>query len=90
MQDGADTTLLSWVPSAGVGRMVRNGLNFKSADLACAQERLLGQGHTDASQVKPGDFDPEATTAAARLSEHFSQGARRDQPGPVIRSVDAE
>jgi hypothetical protein len=58
--------------------MVRNGLNFESADLACAQGRLLGQGHTDASQVKPGDFDPEATTAAARTYLNISAKAREE------------
>jgi 2-dehydro-3-deoxygluconokinase len=47
-----------WVPFDGVGRSVRNGLNFTErgfgirAALGCSD-----RGHTAASQMKPGDID---------------------------------
>jgi 2-dehydro-3-deoxygluconokinase len=57
-QGGVDQTLVKWVPYDGVGRTVRNGLNFTErgfglrAALGCAD-----RGHTAISQVMPGDFD---------------------------------
>jgi 2-dehydro-3-deoxygluconokinase len=57
-QGGVDQTLIKWVEYDGVGRQVRNGLNFTErgfgvrAALGCSD-----RGHTAISQVKPGDFD---------------------------------
>ena len=57
-QGGVDQSLVKWVPFDGVGRSVRNGLNFTErgygvrAALGCSD-----RGHTAASQMKPGDFD---------------------------------
>jgi len=57
-QGGVDQSLVKWVPFDGVGRTVRNGLNFTErgfglrAALGCSD-----RGHTAASQLKPGDFD---------------------------------
>ncbi len=57
-QGGVDQSLVKWVPFDGVGRAVRNGLNFTEqgfglrAALGCSD-----RGHTAASQLKPGDFD---------------------------------
>ena len=57
-QGGVDQSLVKWVPYDGVGRAVRNGLNFTErgfglrAALGCSD-----RGHTAASQLKPGDFD---------------------------------
>jgi 2-dehydro-3-deoxygluconokinase len=57
-QGGVDTSLVKWVPYDGVGRQVRNGLNFTErgfgvrAALGCSD-----RGHTAISQTKPGDFD---------------------------------
>ncbi len=59
-QGGVDQSLLKWVADDGVGRTVRNGLNFTErgyglrAALGCSD-----RGHTAISQVKPGDFDWE-------------------------------
>ena len=59
-QGGVDQSHLKWVPYDGVGRDVRNGLNFTErgfgvrAALGCSD-----RGHTAVSQMKPGDIDWE-------------------------------
>ncbi len=59
-QGGVDQSLVRWVPYDGVGRSVRNGLNFTEkgfgvrAALGCSD-----RGHTAASQLKAGDIDWE-------------------------------
>src|SRR5690349_6947932 len=58
LQGGVSQKYVRWVPYDGVGRTVRNGLNFTErgfgvrAALGCSD-----RGHTAASQLKPGDFD---------------------------------
>ena len=59
-QGGVDQTFVRWVPYDGVGRNVRNGLNF--TDKGYGVRAALGcsdRGHTAASQLKPGDIDWE-------------------------------
>lgn len=57
-QGGVDQSYLRFVPDDGVGRRVRNGLNFTErgfgvrAALGCSD-----RGHTAVSQLKPGDVD---------------------------------
>jgi 2-dehydro-3-deoxygluconokinase len=57
-QGGVDQTYTRWVEYDGIGRKVRNGLNFVErgfgvrAPLGCSD-----RGHTAASQLKAGDFD---------------------------------
>jgi 2-dehydro-3-deoxygluconokinase len=64
-QGGVDQTHLKWVKYDGVGRTVRNGLNFTErgfgvrAALGCSD-----RGHTAVSQLKPGDIDWERIFAA--------------------------
>jgi 2-dehydro-3-deoxygluconokinase len=59
-QGGVDQSHLKWVKYDGVGREVRNGLNFTErgfgvrAALGCSD-----RGHTAVSQLKPGDIDWE-------------------------------
>ena len=59
-QGGVDQSHLKWVKDDGVGRTVRNGLNFTErgfgvrAALGCSD-----RGHTAVSQMKPGDVDWE-------------------------------
>jgi len=59
-QGGVDQTYTKWVEYDGIGRQVRNGLNFVErgfgvrAPLGCSD-----RGHTAASQLKKGDFDWE-------------------------------
>lgn len=58
LQGGVDTQFIRWVPYDGVGRRVRNGLNFTERGFGV--RGALGipdRGHTAASQLRPGDFD---------------------------------
>ncbi|MGH9561129.1 MAG: sugar kinase [Terracidiphilus sp.] len=58
LQGGVDTSLIRWVPYDGVGRTVRNGLNFTERGFGLrAAVGCSDRGHTAVSQVKPGDFD---------------------------------
>ena len=60
LQGGVDLSLLKWVPYDGVGRTVRNGLNFTERGFGI--RGALGvsdRGNTAASQLKPGDIDWE-------------------------------
>ncbi|MEU4693984.1 sugar kinase [Actinoplanes sp. NPDC023714] len=55
---GVDTSLVRWVPYDGVGRSVRNGLNFTERGFGV--RGALGvsdRGHSAASQMAPGDVD---------------------------------
>src|SRR5581483_7626291 len=60
LQGGVSLKHLRWVPFDGVGRSVRNGLNFTErgfgvrAALGCSD-----RGHTAVSHLKPGDIDWE-------------------------------
>jgi len=57
-QGGVDSSLIRWVEYDGVGRSVRNGLNFTERGfgirpaLGCSD-----RGHTAVSQLKPGQID---------------------------------
>lgn len=57
-QGGVDQSHVKWVKFDGVGRAVRNGLNFTErgfgirAALGCSD-----RGHTAVSQLRPGDID---------------------------------
>ncbi len=59
-QGGVDQSHVKWVKYDGVGRTVRNGLNFTErgfgarAALGCSD-----RGHTAASQLNPGEIDWE-------------------------------
>jgi 2-dehydro-3-deoxygluconokinase len=60
LQGGVSQKYVRWVPYDGVGRTVRNGLNFTErgfgirAALGCSD-----RGHTATSQMKPGEVDWE-------------------------------
>ncbi len=60
LQGGVDQSHVHWVDFDGVGRTVRNGLNFTEhgfgvrAALGCSD-----RGHTAVSQLQPGDIDWE-------------------------------
>ncbi|MCX8090793.1 MAG: sugar kinase [Verrucomicrobiae bacterium] len=58
LQGGVDTRFIKWVPYDGVGRTVRNGLNFTERGFGVrGAVGVPDRGHTAASQLKPGDFD---------------------------------
>jgi len=60
LQGGVDTSLIKWVKYDGIGRTVRNGLNFTERGYGI--RGALGvsdRGNTAASQLKEGDIDWE-------------------------------
>src|SRR5512140_2291161 len=58
LQGGVDTEFIKWVPHDGVGRTVRNGLNFTERGFGVrGAVGISDRGHSAASQLKPGDFD---------------------------------
>jgi len=58
LQGGVDTRYVHWRPFDGVGRSVRNGLNFTERGFGVrGAVGIPDRGHTAASQLKPGDFD---------------------------------
>lgn len=60
LQGGVDTSLVRWVPYDGIGRTVRNGLNFTErgfgvrSPIGCSD-----RGNTAIANCQPGDFDWE-------------------------------
>ena len=67
-QGGVDQSHIKWIDFDGVGRRVRNGLNFTErgfglrAALGCSD-----RGHTAVSQLKPGDIDWERVFGDERV-----------------------
>ena len=50
--------IIKWVPYDGIGRTVRNGLNFTERGFGIrGAVGVPDRGNTAASQLKPGDFD---------------------------------
>lgn len=57
-QGGVDQSLVRWVEHDGVGRSVRNGLNFTERGHGVrAAVGSYDRGHTAISQMKPGDVN---------------------------------
>jgi 2-dehydro-3-deoxygluconokinase len=75
LQGGVDPSLIRWAKYDGIGRTVRNGLNFTErgfgvrAALGCSD-----RGNTAASQMKPGDVDWESIFGSANGSRWFHTG----------------
>lgn len=60
MQGGVDTSLIKWLPFDGVGRTVRNGLNFVERGYGIrGASSVSDRGNTAVSQLKTGDIDWE-------------------------------
>jgi 2-dehydro-3-deoxygluconokinase len=58
LQGGVATEFIKWAPYDGVGRTVRNGLNFTERGFGVrGAVGISDRGHSAASQLKPGDFD---------------------------------
>lgn len=57
---GVDTSLVKWVPYDGIGRTVRNGLNFTERGFGVrGAVGVSDRGHTAAGQLHPDDVDWE-------------------------------
>src|SRR5215212_378252 len=60
-QGGVDQSHVKWVPYDGVGREVRNGLNFTERGYGVrAAVGCSDRGHTAVSQLSPGNIDWDA------------------------------
>lgn len=60
LQGGVDTSMIQWVPYDGIGRRVRNGLNFTERGYGIrGAVGVSDRGNTAASQLKKGDIDWE-------------------------------
>jgi 2-dehydro-3-deoxygluconokinase len=60
LQGGVDTSFVRWVPYDGIGRTVRNGLNFTERGFGVrGAVGVSDRGHTAASQLRPDDVDWE-------------------------------
>ena len=58
MQGGVATEYIKWREDDGIGRTVRNGLNFTERGFGVrGAVGVPDRGNTAASQLKPGDFD---------------------------------
>ncbi len=80
LQGGVDTTFIKWRPYDGVGRAVRNGLNFTERGFGIrGAVGVPDRGLSAASQLKAGDFDWE---------EIFGkQGARWFHTGGIFAAL---
>ena len=60
MQGGVDTSLIKWMPYDGIGKSVRNGLNFTERGFGVrGAVGCSDRGNTAVSQLKAGDIDWE-------------------------------
>jgi len=79
-QGGVDQSHLKWVPYDGVGRTVRNGLNFTERGFGVrGAVGCSDRGHTAVSQLRAGDID--WNTIFAR------EGARSFHTGGIFAAL---
>jgi 2-dehydro-3-deoxygluconokinase len=58
MQGGVDTDFIQWRADDGIGRGIRNGLNFTERCFGIrGAVGVSARGNSAASQLKPDDFD---------------------------------
>jgi 2-dehydro-3-deoxygluconokinase len=75
LQGGVDSSLIKWAPYDGVGREVRNGLNFTERGFGVrAAAGCSDRGLTAVSQLSPGDFDWDSIFSAGSGSRWFHTG----------------
>ncbi len=87
LQGGVDTSLVKWISYDGVGRTVRNGLNFTERGFGMrAAAGCSDRGHTAVSQIKPGDFDWESIFDS---SSGTANGSRWFHTGGIFAALSA-
>ena len=60
LQGGVDTSLIKWMPTDGIGRLCRNGLNFTERGFGIrGAVGCSDRAYTAISKAKPEDFDFE-------------------------------
>jgi 2-dehydro-3-deoxygluconokinase len=79
-QAGVDQSHVKWVPYDGVGRTVRNGLNFTERGFGVRGAMgCSDRGHTAVSQLRAGDIDWETIFA--------NEGARWFHTGGIFAAL---
>lgn len=79
MAGGVDVSHVHWVAGDGVGRSVRNGLNFTERGFGVRGAKgVSDRGNTAISQLKPGDIDFDA---------FFAQGVRWLHTGGIYAAL---
>lgn len=79
LQGGVDLSHVKWVAYDGVGRTVRNGLNFTERGFGLrGAVGCSDRGNSAASQLKPGDIDWDAI---------FGQGVRWFHTGGIFAAL---
>jgi len=74
LQGGVDTRFIRWVPFDGIGRTVRNGLNFVERGFGCRGAKSCSdRGNTAVSQLKVGDIDWDEIFGKYKV-RHFHTG----------------
>jgi 2-dehydro-3-deoxygluconokinase len=75
LQGGVDPSLIRWVPYDGVGRSIRNGLNFTERGFGLrAAAGCSDRGNTAISQIRRGDFDWDKVFGAENGARWFHTG----------------
>ena len=74
MQGGVDTSLIQWMPYDGIGRTLRNGLNFTERGFGIRGAKgCSDRGNTAVSQLKTGMIDWEYILGTHGV-RHFHTG----------------
>jgi len=94
LQGGVDVSLIKWVPFDGIGRTVRNGLNFTERGygirgaLGCSD-----RGNTAASQLKKGDIEWEMIFGEMGVRWFHTGGIfaalSETAPGVILEAMEA-
>jgi 2-dehydro-3-deoxygluconokinase len=95
LQGGVDTSLLRWTPYDGVGRAVRNGLNFTERGFGVrAPAGCSDRGHTAIAAVSPTTWDWENLFGPENGARWFHTGGifaalSESTPGVASEAMDA-
>ncbi len=95
LQGGVDASQLRWVPYDGVGRTVRNGLNFTERGFGLrAAAGCSDRGHTAIAHTQPGDFDWEMIFGPQQGARWFHTGGifaalSESTPAVAVEAMDA-
>ncbi|MGB6131062.1 MAG: sugar kinase [Acidobacteriaceae bacterium] len=95
LQGGVDPELVRWIPYDGVGRTVRNGLNFTERGFGVrAAAGCSDRGHTAIAQVSPGTWDWESIFGKANGARWFHTGGifaalSETTPAVAVAAMDA-
>jgi 2-dehydro-3-deoxygluconokinase len=95
LQGGVDTSLLKWVAYDGVGRTVRNGLNFTERGFGVrAAAGCSDRGHTAIAEVSPETWDWEKIFGGQNGARWFHTGGifaalSESTPAVAVAAMDA-